>query len=37
MGIMALAVYLGLGVVAWLIDRRPVDAGERLPGTPVRA
>ena len=37
MGIMALAVYLGLGVVAWLIDRRPVDAAERLPGTPVRA
>ena len=37
MGIMALALYLGLGVVAWLIDRRPVDAAERLPGTPVRA
>ncbi len=37
MGIMALAVYLALGAVAWLVDRRPVDAAERLPGTPVRA
>jgi hypothetical protein len=37
MGITALAVYLVVGVVAWLIDRRPVDAEERLPGTPVRA
>ncbi|HEX4712400.1 hypothetical protein [Phenylobacterium sp.] len=37
MGIMALAVYLALGVVAWLIDRRPVDAADRLPASAVRA
>ena len=35
--IMALAVYLALGAVAWLIDRRPVDAADRLPASAVRA
>jgi hypothetical protein len=37
MGIMALAVYLALGAVAWLIDRRPGDAADRLPASAVRA
>ena len=37
MGEMALAAYLLLGLVAWAIDRRPVDAGERLRAQPSRA
>jgi hypothetical protein len=37
MGGMALAVYLVLGLVAWVVDRRPAAIAHRLPGGEVRA
>jgi hypothetical protein len=37
MGIMALAVYLVIGAIAWLIDRGQVDVADRLPASAVRA
>jgi hypothetical protein len=37
MGVMALAVYLVIGAVAWLIDRGQVDVADRLPASAVRA
>lgn len=37
MGLTTLAAYGVAAVVAWLVDRRPVDVAERLRGAPVRA
>jgi hypothetical protein len=37
MGVTALVAYLVVGGVAWLIDRRPVDAAARLPAAASRA
>ena len=37
MGLVTLAAYLVAALVAWLVERGPVDAGERLPGAPQRA
>ena len=37
MGGSALAVYLAIGAVAWLVERGPVDAADRLPAGPARA
>jgi hypothetical protein len=37
MGGMTLLAYGVVALVAWLVERGPVDAAERLPGTPQRA
>jgi hypothetical protein len=37
MGLTTLLAYLAVGLAAWLVDRRPVDVAERLPGKAVRA
>ncbi len=37
MGIMALAIYLALGAVAWLVEHGPDDAADGLPAAPTRA
>jgi membrane-bound metal-dependent hydrolase YbcI (DUF457 family) len=37
MGAVTLAAYLVVAFVAWLVEHGPVDAADRLPGTPVRA
>jgi membrane-bound metal-dependent hydrolase YbcI (DUF457 family) len=37
MGLMALVVYLVVGLIAWAVERGPVDAGERLRAQPSRA
>jgi len=37
MGGVALAAYLAVAAVAWLVERGRVDAEARLPAEPVRA
>lgn len=37
MGVTAIAAYLGVALAAWFVDRRPVDAADRLRGEAVRA
>jgi hypothetical protein len=37
MGAVTLAAYLAVAFVAWLVERGPVDAAERLPASSVRA
>ena len=37
MGAVTLLAYLVVAAVAWFVERGPVDAGERLPGSPQRA
>jgi hypothetical protein len=37
MGLTAVLAYLVVGFAAWLVDRRPVDAAERLPAAASRA
>jgi len=37
MGLVTLFAYFAAAVVAWLVERRPVDAAERLQGAAQRA